>query len=191
MNHRRVVLSGIGTVTPFGVGVGPYWEGISHGRSAAAPITRFDASLLPTRFAAQLAVTDEELETFIDTPKILKTLSRAGKFIMIAAREAIDDAHFDYEKTDPYRFGTCIGAAGLGLLDLEHTNQTMDIVADTLGHNGKLKLHRGEVWKNSLESIHPLTPLQGLSNIPTAQISIRYNARGNSLTITTACTSSI
>ncbi len=190
MSHRRVVLSGIGAMTPFGVGVTRFWEGMSQGRSAAAPITRFDASLLPTRFAAPVQMSDEELEEFVDPPKILKTLSRAGRFLMIAAKEAIGDAHFDYEHTDHERFGTSIGAGGLGLLDTDHTNRTMEIVANTLNHGGTAGMDWGSVWKSTLEGIHPLTPLRGLSNIPTAQLAIRYNSRGNCLTVTTACTSS-
>ncbi len=190
MNSRRVVISGIGGITPFGVGMNQFWDGISKGRSAASPITRFDASLLPTRFAAQIPLSDQDLEPLVDTPKILKTLSRSGMLSMIAAQETIKDAQFDFERADPYRFGTSMGAGGLGLLDTDYTNRTIDIVASSLTDTSNPDPYRARIWKNTLEGVHPLTPLKCLSNIPTAQLAIRYNARGNCLTITTACTSS-
>jgi len=190
MTSRRVVISGMGTVTPFGIGTSQYWDGISRGISASTPITRFDTSLLPTQFAAQLALTNEELEPYIDTPKILKTLSRSGRFVMIAAAEAISESGFKYDRGDPYRFGTSIGAPGIGLFDLDYTNETIDIVANQVAYDRTVTIDRASIWKNYLERIHPLTPMKGLPNIPTSQIAIRYNARGNCLTVTTACTSS-
>lgn len=68
---------GVGAVTPYGVGIHRYWEEIIRGRSAASPITSFDASELPTRFAAQVPLTDDELDPLIDNKKSLKTISRA------------------------------------------------------------------------------------------------------------------
>jgi 3-oxoacyl-[acyl-carrier-protein] synthase II len=187
---RRVVVTGIGVVSPFGVGVQPFWSSLAGGKSAASLIRTFDVSSLPTRFAAQLSLTDGELEALLLNPKSAKTLSRAGKFTVIAAEEAARDARLESAHINPYRLGTSIGAGGLGLIDLEHTLRTADLISDCIGEDGKRNIEFARLWKNSLEQVHPLTPLRGLSNIPTAHVAINNNARGICQTITTACTSS-
>ena len=187
---RRVVITGIGVVSPYGVGTQLFWDCIAGGTSAAALIRTFDTSCLPTRFAAQLSLTDGELEALLVNPKSAKTLARAGKFTVIAAEEAVRDAGLEPGKTDPYRVGTSIGAGGLGLIDLEHTLRSAEIISDCVRPDGNRKIDFARVWKNSLEQVHPLTPLKCLSNIPTSHVAINNNARGICQTITTACTSS-
>lgn len=190
MAERRVVISGLGAVTPFGVGLKKYWTNFSEGSSGAQLITAFDVSGLPTSFAAPVPCDDSELDSFIENKKSLKTMSRAAKFAVIAAKEAVEDAELETDRLDPYRFGTSIGAGGLGTWDLEHSNKTLQIVSESIDPDKSEMLNFARVWRNTLDRMHPLSPLKSLSNIPTAHIAMNYNARGNCQTITTACTSS-
>jgi 3-oxoacyl-[acyl-carrier-protein] synthase II len=86
--------------------------------------------------------------------------------------------------------GTSIGSGGLGLLDLDYANLQLQLFTDSIVSDGPPRIDFARAWKNILQRVHPLTPLRGLSNIPTAHIAINYNARGVCQTITTACTSS-
>ncbi len=190
MTDRRVVVSGIGMVSPFGIGAEIFWENIAGGKSAAQLITSFDISLLPTKFAAPVPLSDGEFDLLIENQKSLKTMSRSGKFAVIAANETIDDAGLDINKINPYRMGMSLGAGGLGLWDLDYSSEMLRIVFDSIGLTEEGKFDPAEVWKNILEQVHPLTPLRALPNIPTAHIAINFNARGNCQTISTACTSS-
>lgn len=190
MIERRVVVTGIGAVTPFGVGVKRFWENISRGNSAASLITSFDVSNLPTQFAAEVPLDDKDLDPLIGNQKSLKTMCRSAKFAVIAAKEAIDDACFDTSRIDPYRMGTSLGTGGLGLWDLEHSRQTLEIVVDSVDRTNGMKLDHSMIWRNTLDRVHPLTPLKGLPNMAAAHIAINYNARGSCQTIATACTSS-
>lgn len=190
MSERRVVVTGIGVVSPFGIGAGKFAENIFAGNSAAALITAFDVSSLPTQFAAPLPLAELELDARVENQKSLKTLSRAGKFAVIAAKEAVNDAGLDTSRLNPFRFGTSLGAGGLGLEDLEHFNQRLQIVTNSIGAGDGTLLEPARFMRNIREQVHPLTPLKALSNIPTAHVAINHNARGNCQTITTACTSS-
>jgi 3-oxoacyl-[acyl-carrier-protein] synthase II len=190
MAERRVVVTGTGVVSPFGVGARLYWESISAGRTASRLISTFDVSGMPTRFAASLPMSNEDLEQFIENKKSLKTLSRAGMFAVIAAQEAATEAGLDPHRLNPYRVGTSIGAGGVGLWDVDSSVQLLDIAAESFGTSAAGARDYGKAWRNTFEKVHPLQPLKGLSNIPTAHIAINHNARGNCQTITTACTSS-
>jgi len=190
MNERQVVISGVRAVTPYGLGAINFWENIIKGRSAATPIDTFDVSSLPTRFAAQVPLSDSQLDSHIENKKSLKTMSRSAKYAVIAADEAVKDSKIDSSRLNPYRFGTSLGASGVGLWDLEYANQNLDVFLRSVDNSDGLQLDSSKVWKNTLDYIHPLTPLKALSNIATAHIAINHNARGNCQTITTACTSS-
>jgi len=187
---QRVVVSGIGVVSPFGIGADLFWEKISSAKSAVRWITSFDVSRLPTKFAALVPLSDSQLDPLIENQKSLKTLSRSGKFAVIAANEAVADSGLDINKTDPYRLGMSLGAGGLGLWDLDYSEEMLRIVYATRDSSEKLMFDPAMIWKNILEQVNPLTPLRALPNIPTAHIAINYNARGNCQTISTACTSS-
>jgi 3-oxoacyl-[acyl-carrier-protein] synthase II len=180
----------MGVVSPFGVGVSPFWESIAAGRSGVQLINSFDTSDLPTRFAASVPLTDEELGGHVSDQKTLKTLSRSGRMAIIAAQEALTDATVDLARFDPLRIGTSLGAGGTGLWDTDHSQRLLDVFLMSVDNDDGIRFNRSLVWPNVLRNIHPLTPLRGLSNVPTAQIAIMANARGHCQTITTACTSS-
>jgi len=189
MNERRVIISGMGCITPFGVGVDSFWTNLVSGNTAAKLIDTFDVSGLPTRFAATVPLSDAELNAGINDQKSLKTMSRAIKYAMISTQQAVNDSNLVTSGLDPYRFGVSLGAGGLGLWDLQYSNQMMQIVVDSIEEDEKLHLDFGKVWKNTLNNVHPLTPLKALPNMAAAHIAIKYNARGHCQTISTACTS--
>ncbi|MCK4774456.1 MAG: beta-ketoacyl-[acyl-carrier-protein] synthase family protein, partial [Candidatus Krumholzibacteria bacterium] len=188
MSDLRVVITGMGLVTPFGVGTQVFWENIARGNSAASLIDSFDASHLPVRFAAQVPLTGTDLDSLVEKQRTTKTMSRSAKFAVICASEAVNNSGLDTTRTDPYRVGTSLGTGGLGLHDIEYSEKTLQIFCDSINEN-EMKLDHALLWKNTLARVHPLTPLKALPNIPTAHIAINHNARGHCQTITTACTS--
>lgn len=105
---RRVVVTGIGAVTPIGQGVDGLWAGILAGRSAVRPISRFDASSLPARIAAE--VPDFDPAAWFDS-KAQRRLDRCSQFAVAASRMALSDSGMDLEGEDLSRIGVCIGSA--------------------------------------------------------------------------------
>ena len=113
MELKRVVVTGLGALTPIGNSVEEYWEGLVNGVSGAAPITYFDASDFKTQFACELKnfnVTD-----FFDRKEARK-MDRFTQYAMVVADEAIADSGLDLEKEDTTRIGVIWGA-GIGGLE--------------------------------------------------------------------------
>jgi 3-oxoacyl-[acyl-carrier-protein] synthase II len=189
MNDRRVVITGSGVVSPFGIGKKIYWDNLTNGNSASKLITAFDTSELPVKFFADLKMKDSELENYIADRKSTKTMSRSGKFGMIAADEAFLESGLDISMIDPNRFGTCLGAGGLGFWDIDYSDKFFELVKKS-ELNESRETGFPEIWNNLMQNLPPLTPLKALPNITTAHIAIKYNARGICQTISTACTSS-
>jgi 3-oxoacyl-[acyl-carrier-protein] synthase II len=135
-------------------------------------------------------LSDEELNRHVVNQKILKTLSRSGKMAVIAAQEALADAAVDFSALDPYRVGTSLGAGGTGFWDLEYSDRLQEVLLMSVAPGDPRGSDPSMFWANLLANIHPLTPLRGLPNVPTAQVAILSNARGHCQTICTACTSS-
>ena len=113
MKLRRVVVTGLGALTPVGNTVEEYWKGLTNGISGAGPITRFDASKLKTRFACE--VKNFKPENYFDRKEARK-YDIYSHFGLIAADEAVKDAAFNMEKLDHNRVGV-IMASGIGGLD--------------------------------------------------------------------------
>ncbi len=190
METRRVVISGAGAVTPFGIGLAAFRDGLFAGRSASTLIGSFDVSTLPTRFAAQVPFSVPELEGFVRNQKATKTMSRAALFAAIAADEAVAEAGLAAGTIDPWRVGTSIGTGGLGFFDVAYSEKLQDIFLRSVRvDSGTPVIDGAEVRRNTLEMVHPLTPLKALPNILTAHIAINHDARGVCQTVTTACTS--
>lgn len=189
-NERRVAVTGMGVVSPFGAGKDIYWYNIREGNSAASLIRSFDVTDLPTKFYARVPMDDTELEDMIEDKKSAKTMSRAAKMAMIASEDAVKESGIDTASLDPYRFGTSMGAAGIGLWDIEYSNRFLELIMNTVTKDTGKEQAFSNVWQNIMENLHPLTPLKALPNITTAHIAIKNNARGNCQTISTACTSS-
>lgn len=117
--NRRVVISGIGAVTPIGLGVEGLWQGLQTRRSAVGPVTRFDPSPFRSRIAAE--VPDFRPGDFMEVRRA-KRLDRFGHFSIAAARLALDDAHLDLSKEDRDQVGAMMGTAlgGVGYAEEQY-----------------------------------------------------------------------
>src|SRR5258707_11619951 len=113
---RRVVLTGIGVITPLGQDPASFWEALRSGRSGVQTIQNFDSSLLPTRFAGEIVGFDARKYLSREGKKQLKVMARAIQFAVAAAQVALDDGKVDKSKLDSTRFGVEFGA---GLLPSE------------------------------------------------------------------------
>ena len=109
---RRVVVTGMGAVTPIGNSVEAFWENVKQEKIGFAPITRFDASAYKCKMAAE--VKDFEPEKYMDK-KAARRMELFCQYAVAAAGEAIRDAGLDMEKEDPWRVGCSIGS-GTGSL---------------------------------------------------------------------------
>jgi len=110
MQLRRVVVTGLGALTPLGNTLKEYWEGLVSGRSGAAPITRFDARLFKTRFACE--VKGFVPEDFIDRKEARK-MDPYSQYAVVTADEAIKDSGLDMERVPRERVGVIWGS-GIG-----------------------------------------------------------------------------
>ena len=118
---KRVVITGLGAVTPLGIGKEALWKGVKRGKSAVKRLTRFDASPLKSRIAA--AVDDFDPAEYMDE-KSVRRLDRFSQFAVASARLALDDAEMKLERRDGIGIGTYIGSAlgGIGNAEDEHRN---------------------------------------------------------------------
>ena len=164
---RRVVITGMGAVTPLGIGVGPTWEAVLAGRSGVSLITKFDAAEFPTRFAAE--VKGFHPEEYIER----KEIRRMDPFIHIAmasAHLAMEDSGFVIDEELGPRVGVYIGSGLGGLTTLEH-------------------YHRAYI-EGGVRKISPFFIPMLISNLAPGHIAMKYGAKGPNITTTTACAAS-
>ncbi len=164
--RRRVVITGMGAVTPIGIGVEEFWAGIQEERIGFGPITSFDASGYKCRLAAQ--VKGFEPEKYIDK-KAARRMEPFCRYAVAAAGEAMADAGLDMEKEDAYRIGCCVGS-GIGSL------QAMEREYARLTEKGPGR-------------VSPLFVPMMISNMAAGNVSIAFGLKGKSLNVVTACAS--
>lgn len=163
---RRVVVTGLGAVTPIGNTVEEFWAGIKAGEVGIAPITKFDTADYKVKLAAEVKnfVAKERMDF-----KAAKRMELFSQYAVAAAKEAFADAGLDMEKEDPYRVGTIIGS-GIGSLECVETNY-------------KKLLDRGPSRVNPL-----MVPLM-ISNMAAGNVSIQLGLKGKCTDVVTACAS--
>ena len=161
---RRVVVTGMGAVTPIGVGVHAFWESIKQEKIGFAPITRFDASDYRCRMAAE--VKDFRPEDFMDK-KSARRMELFCQFAVAAAGEALQDAALDMEKEDPYRVGCSIGS-GIGSLQANEREHA-------------------RLLEKGPSRVAPLFVPLMISNMAAGNVSIAFGLKGKSLNVVTAC----
>lgn len=179
---RRAVVTGLGVVSPFGVGLPPLWEGLIAGRSAVGPITLFDASAFPTRIAAE--VKGFEPKAFIEDRKSLRTMRRATSFALAAARMAMEDSGVRVGtssgggEVEPCRLGVILGVGAI-YPDPEELAPLWRLPSNggpvALDPQGGMR-HLPTVWH-----------LMNLPNTASAHLSLAFNAQGPNSTLSTAC----
>ena len=164
--RRRVVVTGLGIVSPIGSSVAAAWDAVVAGRSGAAPIARFDAGEFPVRFACE--VKDFEVDQFVDA-KAARRMDRCTHLVVAAARQAEEDAGLDVA-TVGERAGTAIGTALGGVASFEHT--VLQLASRGSGR------------------VSPFAIVQTLPNLAAGWVSIELGTRGPLLTQSTACAAS-
>ncbi|HEX5273278.1 MAG TPA: beta-ketoacyl-[acyl-carrier-protein] synthase family protein [Gemmataceae bacterium] len=178
-SSRRAVLTGLGVITAIGQDPASVWESLRQGRGGVRPIASFDASALPTRFAAEIP--DFDAKDYIDKKdrRSLKVMARTIQLAVSAAQLALDDSKVDKAALDPTRFGVEFGA-GLIASELEELGDAAQ--ASLNCQPGAVDL---EKWGTAgLASIPPLWMLKYLPNMLACHVSILHNAQGPNNSIT-------
>ncbi|PKQ70208.1 beta-ketoacyl-ACP synthase II [Raineya orbicola] len=167
MNPKRVVITGLGAVTPIGNTVAEYWEGLSKGVSGAAPITRFDASKFKTRFACEVKNFDVKL--YIEHKEARK-MDLFQHYAIAVAEQAIQDAGFDLQSLDKRRVGVIWGSGIGGLRSLQ-----MEVVDFAKG--------------DGTPRFNPFFIPKMIADLAPGHISIKYGFLGPNYTTVSACAS--
>lgn len=169
MSKRRVVVTGLGIVSPVGSSVSSAWETILKGGSGIAPIKRFDVSAFPVRFGGE--VRDFNLDEYI-TPKEARRMDPFMHYGVAAGMQAVKDSGIDFQKTDPHRCGAVCGAGIGGLWTIENEYE---------GYRAA---------NNNPRKISPFFVPASIINMISGHLSIKYNLKGPNLGVVTACTTS-
>ena len=161
---RRVVVTGMGAVTPIGNTVEEFWNGIKTGKVGIGPITKFDTTDYKVKLAAEVKdfVGKERMDF-----KAAKRMELFSQYAVAAAKEAFADAGLDMEQEDPYRVGTIIGS-GIGSLSCVEQNY------DKIQTKGPAR-------------VNPLMVPLMISNMAAGNVSIQLGLKGKSLNVVTAC----
>ncbi|MCB2067916.1 MAG: beta-ketoacyl-ACP synthase II [Erythrobacter sp.] len=179
--RRRVVVTGIGCVTPIGNSVPTMWKSLQECQSGIGPITHFDASGFPTTFAAEVKGFD--LGQHIPNPERFEFAGRNIHFAIGAAAEAVKDAGILDDNVDPAMFGVYLGA-GEGQQDFQ---LFMKIIAESAA-NGEFDI--AEFTRRGLEQMNPRVEMEQEPNMPAGHLASLFNAQGPNLNCLTACAAS-
>ena len=172
--HDDIVITGIGVVSPVGVGREAFWQAMVSGASGIRPITGFDASGLAVRFGGQVADFDPKL--FVRPRKSLKVMSRDIQLGFAAADLAVADAGLVAGGVEPTRFGVVFGGDMI-YADIEDLESTYRRAAA----GGAFDYH---LWAEAIQQeVHPLWLLKHLPNITASHVAIAHDARGPNNTI--------
>ena len=165
--ERRVVITGIGAITPIGKNVEEFWKAIQEGTCGIDNITLFDTTNFKVKVAAELK--DYNPEEFLDR-KAAKRLDRYSQLAIIAAKEAMEDSKIDMSKEDATRIGVSISSGIGGLTTIEEQKEIL--------------MEKGP------DRVTPLFIPLSINNMATGNVSIELGAKGESFAISTACASS-
>ena len=163
-NMKRVVVTGMGLVTPIGSSIEEFWRSIHEGRVGIGPIRNFDTAGYKVKLSAE--VTDFEPKDYIPA-KDAKRMDRFSQFAVAAAVQAVKDAGINMEDEDGYRTGVSIGSGTGSLMGIEREYDKL--------------LAKGP------GRIHPLTAPMVLGNMAAANVAITFGCKGKCLDIVTAC----
>ena len=161
---RRVVVTGMGAITPIGLSVEEFWQSVKEGKTGFGEITKFDTEGYKCHLAAE--VKDFDAKQYMDA-KTARRMELFCQYAVAAAKEAITDAALDMEKEDPYRVGVSVGngVGSLGGIEREH----------------KRLLEKGP------SKVNPLFVPLVISNMAAGNVSIAFGLKGKSINVVTAC----
>ena len=168
MNKRRVVITGMGVVTPIGIGLQEFWQGLMEGRNGVELITKFDTSKFDTKFAAEVKNFDPL--NYLDK-KAAKRLDEYAQFAIGSSTMAIEDSGLDLEKVDLERFGVVFGS-GIG------------------GIKTLIDQHFAYFESGTPKKISPFFITMMIADIAAGQISIKFGLKGPNYATISACATS-
>lgn len=161
---RRVVVTGMGAITPIGNSVDEFWKSVKEEKIGFGPITKFDASEYRASLAAE--VKDFDAKEYMD-PKAAKRMEEFCQFAVAASKQALEDAKIDMEKEDPFRVGVSVGS-GIGSLQC-------------------IEREHNKLLKSGPKRISPLMVPLMISNMAAGNVSIQFGCKGKSINVVTAC----
>ena len=165
MTNRRVVVTGLGLVSPVGNDVNSSWNNIIQGQSGVKPITAFDVGDFETKFAATVEI---DIEAILDKKEVRRT-DTFIQYGLIASKECLEDSQIDLENTDLNRFGVSIGSGIGGLGTIEEN---------------KIKLS-----ETGPKKISPFFVPGAIANMVSGYASLKYGLKGPNISIASACSS--
>ena len=165
MTNRRVVVTGLGLVSPVGNDVNSSWNNIIQGQSGVKPITAFDVAEFETKFAATVEI---DIEAILDKKEVRRT-DTFIQYGLIASKECLEDSQIDLENTDLNRFGVSIGSGIGGLGTIEEN---------------KIKLS-----ETGPKKISPFFVPGAIANMVSGYASLKYGLKGPNISIASACSS--
>jgi 3-oxoacyl-[acyl-carrier-protein] synthase II len=168
VTKRRVVVTGVGIISPVGSTVAKAWEAVQHGQSGIGPVTRFDVSNFPVRFGGQ--VRDFDLSQYLSA-KEARRMDDFQHYGVAAGMQAVTDSGIDFSKVDPTRCGAVCGSGIGGLWTIEQE-------------------YGDYLQSGSPRKISPFFVPSTIINMISGYLSIRYGLKGPNLGVVTACTTS-
>ena len=165
MSYRRVVVTGLGVISPVGNNLKTFWDNLVHGRSGIGRITQFDASTYDCQIAGEVA--DFSPVKFLRNPKDVRRTDRFTQFAMACSKLALEDSGLNLEKVDKTRFGVLVGSGigGLRTLEDQHT----------------ILMNKGA------SRVSPFMVPMMIVNMASGLISIEYSLEGPNFAIVSAC----
>ena len=174
-NRHRVVITGLGVVSPVGIGLEPFWTSLMAGRSAIGPLRSFPQLDVPSQLAAEIA--DFDVRPFLRQRKMAKVMSRDIQLGVSAAAMAMQSARLARGGIDPDRLGVVFGAG-----QIPSTPQELVEAAAHCSSDSPFDFDR---WgEDGMAQIYPLWMLRQLPNMPACHVAIDFDARGPNNTIT-------
>ena len=161
---KRVVITGMGAITPIGLNVEEFWNSVKEGKTGFDRITHFDATDYKAHLAAE--VKGFVAKDFMDF-KSARRMALFSQFAVAAAKEAIEQSGFDIEKEDPFRVGCSVGS-GIGSLQVAEE-----------AHSKILDKGPGR--------LNPLVVPMMISNMAAGNVSIQFGLKGKNINVVTAC----
>lgn len=161
---RRVVITGMGAITPIGLTVEEFWNSVKESKLGFDKITRFDTTDYKATIAAEVKGFDAR--NYMDF-KAAKRMELFSQYAVAAAKEAIEDASLDMEKEDPYRVGTCVGS-GIGSLQI-------------------IEKEHVKLLEKGPNKVAPLFVPLLITNMASGNVSMQFGLKGKSINVVTAC----
>ncbi len=168
MSRRRVVVTGLGVVTPLGCGIDSVWDAVCAGRSGVSTISRFDCREFKVQFGGEIKDFDPLQWMDLDSRE-LRRIDRFSQFALVAADQAIRQAGMDFAVGDPYRYGVLIGS-GIGGLD-------------------EIEDQHSKLFDRGPDRISAFMIPKLIINAASGNVSVRWGLKGPNTAVCTACAS--